>query len=257
MKVISISSFVVHNEVSLKLTLQHYGHIMLPVPSQLYSAPMSVKGAVAVAIELNELLLSTLEICQREGESVILHIGFLANEGQVEVIEQYVDQFRAIITAVVVDPVMGDHGKAYGGANKNEWFKRLLTGADLAIPNYTELCILTDTTYGSEPIETTYHKFIARFPNTQLIVTSIPTPRLSIKKPIGVAYSDEATLKKMHFPLYGEMIGGTGDLFTMGVIDHYYFREKTMSQAILAAHELVITHLTSIKQTKINEILSV
>lgn len=257
MKVISISSFVVHNEVSLKLTLQHYGHIMLPVPSQLYSAPMSIKSAVAVAVELDELLLSTLQICEREGESVILHIGFLANERQVEVIEQLVNQFHSIIAAVVVDPVMGDHGKAYGGVDKRNWFKQLLPFADLAIPNYTELCLLTDTDFATESIETTYHKFSTLYPETQLIVTSMPTPNLPEKETIGIAYLEDEAIKKAHFPRYGELIGGTGDLFTMGVIDHYYFRKKTISQAILAAHELVIDHLTSLKQTAINELLSV
>lgn len=257
MKVISISSFVVHNEVSLKLTLQHYGHIILPVPSQLYSAPMSIKSAVAVAVELDELLLSTLQICEREGESVILHIGFLANERQVEVIEQLVNQFHSIIAAVVVDPVMGDYGKAYGGDDKRNWFKQLLTFADLAIPNYTELCLLTDTDFATESIETTYHKFSTLFPETQLIVTSMPTHNLPEKKTIGIAYREDEAIKKAHFPRYGELIGGTGDLFTMGVIDYYYFRKKTISQAIIAAHGLVIDHLTNIKQTAINELLSV
>jgi pyridoxal/pyridoxine/pyridoxamine kinase len=256
MKVISISSFVVHNEVSLKLTLKHYGHIMLPVPSQLYSAPMSIKSAVAVAVELEELLLSTLKICETEGETIIVHVGFLANERQVDEVIRMLNQFHSIIAAVVVDPVMGDHGKAYGGGDKRNWFKQLLPFADLAIPNYTELCLLTDTNFATESIETTYHKFSTLFPETQLIVTSTPTPNLSVKKTIGIAYREDEALRKAHFPRYGELIGGTGDLFTMGVIDHYYFRKKTITQAILAAHELVIDHLINIKQTAINELLS-
>ena len=257
MKIISISSFVVHSQVSLKLILQHYGHILLPIPSQLYSAPMSTKGAVGLPVELEELLSSTLNICETEGETIIVHVGFLANQRQVDVIIRMLKEFKPIISAVVVDPVMGDHGKAYGDGDKRNWFKQLLPFADLAIPNYTELCLLTDTDFATESIETTYHKFSTLFPETQLIVTSTPTPNLSVKKTIGIAYREDEALRKAHFPRYGELIGGTGDLFTMGVIDHYYFRKKTITQAILAAHELVIDHLTSIKQTAINELLSV
>ncbi|MBR2121420.1 MAG: pyridoxamine kinase [Lachnospiraceae bacterium] len=75
--------------------------------------------------------------------------GFLGSAAQADIISGFIDGFRTERTIVVVDPVMGDHGKAYKTCTADvcEKMKDLVRKADIALPNVTEACILTGTEY--------------------------------------------------------------------------------------------------------------
>lgn len=255
MKVVSISSFVIHEQISLKLTLQYFGAILLPVPAQIYSAPMSTPIAVGIPQDVGATLTSTLKICAQRGESVILHIGFLANAQQVDDILNALTAYHVIIAHVVVDPVMGDHGKIYEKIDKTNWWKRLLPYCDLTIPNYTELCLLTGTSFEEVHSLAVMNSFKTLYPSVELVVTSISSPPIQPKREIGIGYFEDNKPYQIVRPIIGSPIGGTGDLFTLGMIDHYYFRKKTINQAIIDAHELVVNHIIKRQQTEINELL--
>lgn len=55
---------------------------------------------------------------------------------------------------IVVDPVMGDHGKPYKTYTKELQTRmgELVSVADLITPNYTEACILLGEEYSHEPV---------------------------------------------------------------------------------------------------------
>ncbi|MBD5548401.1 MAG: pyridoxamine kinase [Lachnospiraceae bacterium] len=75
--------------------------------------------------------------------------GFLGSEAQIDLVENFVRQFSGKGTTVIIDPVMGDHGKIAGTYTKEMCHKmrRLVSLADIITPNLTEACQLTDTLY--------------------------------------------------------------------------------------------------------------
>ncbi len=74
-----------------------------------------------------------------------LYCGFLGNEEQIDIVKEFVEMFRPPM--FLLDPVMGDHGKAYSSITKAHIRKmrELLPLADIITPNITEACLLTDT----------------------------------------------------------------------------------------------------------------
>ncbi len=75
--------------------------------------------------------------------------GFLGSEEQITLVETFVEQFSAEGTIVVIDPVMGDHGKIAETYTEEmcRRMRRLVSLADIITPNLTEACKLTDTPY--------------------------------------------------------------------------------------------------------------
>lgn len=78
-----------------------------------------------------------------------VYTGYLGSREDVHMVEKVLDSFQSEDTLVVVDPAMGDHGELYPGFDMDYVAEnRTLCGrADLAVPNLTELCFLTDTEY--------------------------------------------------------------------------------------------------------------
>ena len=78
--------------------------------------------------------------------------GFLGSKQQIEIVENFIKEFRTDETQVLIDPVMGDGGEKYATYTPEmcEAMKMLVSYADILTPNLTEACILTDTPYHSE-----------------------------------------------------------------------------------------------------------
>ena len=74
---------------------------------------------------------------------------FLGSVQQIAIVKRFIRTFAGEDTLVVVDPVMGDHGRLYATYTEelcNEM--RELTGmADITTPNLTEACRLADIPY--------------------------------------------------------------------------------------------------------------
>lgn len=74
-----------------------------------------------------------------------LYCGFLGNEEQIDIVRGFVEMFRPPL--FLLDPVMGDHGRAYSSITEThvQKMKELLPLADIITPNITESCLLTGT----------------------------------------------------------------------------------------------------------------
>lgn len=72
--------------------------------------------------------------------------GFLGSAAQIEIVRNFIKNFP---TVVIIDPVMGDHGKIYKSYTKEMCFRmrELLEFADLVTPNLTEACELLGVPY--------------------------------------------------------------------------------------------------------------
>ncbi len=85
--------------------------------------------------------------------------GFLGSAQQIEIVRDFIIRFRDGRTSVVIDPVMGENGKAYPTYTPQmcERMKELVEFADILTPNVTEACMLTgmpykDTGWGNDEI---------------------------------------------------------------------------------------------------------
>ena len=80
--------------------------------------------------------------------------GFMASEQQAKLVAHYCSEQAALGTDIFVDPVMGDYGKLYGGANEGtiRCMQEMLSVAHLCFPNYTEACLLTGEEYKPQGI---------------------------------------------------------------------------------------------------------
>lgn len=79
--------------------------------------------------------------------------GFLGNEALIPALSGFFKQQKETYgTCILLDPVMGDHGKAYSSVTPS--YQKALTGlcslADILTPNLTEACFLTGTAYPEE-----------------------------------------------------------------------------------------------------------
>lgn len=76
-----------------------------------------------------------------------IYCGFLGSAGQVSIVEDYLRSCPG--TPFILDPVLGDHGRAYRTITEEHCrrMKSLLCRASIITPNITEACLLTDTPY--------------------------------------------------------------------------------------------------------------
>ena len=75
--------------------------------------------------------------------------GFLGSKEQVDIVIDFIKRFKNASSFVLVDPVMGDHGKLYSTYTPEMCakMKELVQYADLMTPNLTELVTLVDQPY--------------------------------------------------------------------------------------------------------------
>ncbi len=143
--------------------------------------------------------------------------GYLASEGQGDIIYDFIDSFRTHDTLVFVDPIMADDGVMYHTYSSAlcEKVKALVKRADIIAPNLTELCILSGKDYNE------FHK------NPDLekigeIAKSLLTDTLKYVIVTGIKTNDEIynlivekdcvkSVKSKH--LCGSF-SGTGDIFS-------------------------------------------
>ena len=108
-----------------------------------------------------------------------IYTGFLGSKEQIEIVTDFIRKFAGDDTVVIVDPVMGDHGKAYITCTPEmcEEMKKLVRYAQILTPNVTEACILTDTPYKEKwqkkEIRKMAEKLLEQGPS-KVVITGIP-----------------------------------------------------------------------------------
>jgi pyridoxal/pyridoxine/pyridoxamine kinase len=166
-KIICVNSFTVHGVVGLKPFITTLGAHCLPVPSLLLTGPGNMPGVRRAEPDFATLLKGTLAACAARAERVVLVCGYLAHAGQIDTVLAALERYREIIIECVVDPVSGDQGRAYVAPDLLAAWPRLLARADWALPNRTELALLSGTTD-----DAAWSAWRGHYPELSLIVTS-------------------------------------------------------------------------------------
>lgn len=141
--------------------------------------------------------------------------GFLGSAKQIEIVRNFIRDFKKEKTLVIIDPVMGDHGKAYSTYTEEmcQKTKELVQYADILTPNITEACILTDTPYKkswrTKEIIRMAEKLSEQGPS-KVVITGIP--QKSFIANLCYEKGKEPTIQKVL--CIGTERSGTGDIFT-------------------------------------------
>ncbi|MBQ9643516.1 MAG: bifunctional hydroxymethylpyrimidine kinase/phosphomethylpyrimidine kinase [Lachnospiraceae bacterium] len=123
-----------------------------PVPTVLFSNHTAFPSHFRMETEQNlAAYLAEWEKLDLKFEGIA--VGYFTSETGIDAAHAFLEtQQQALI---VVDPIMGDHGRMYASCTpaRAEKLKSLLPLCDLLTPNLTEACILTDTPYTPNPDE--------------------------------------------------------------------------------------------------------
>ncbi len=147
-----------------------------------------------------------------------IYTGFMGSREQIALSGEFIRAFRREGTIAVVDPVLGDHGRAYRTCTPEmcRGMVELAELADVITPNRTEAALLLGADYGavrldSEAACTLWAERLSLGGRRSVVLTGAsPRPDRA-----GAAFFDRATGKTglVCAPLAPGQFHGTGDLF--------------------------------------------
>lgn len=169
-----------------------------------------------------------------------IYSGFLGSADQVDTVARFFDTFKKSDTAVIVDPVMGDHGTAYRTCTPElcRGMRVLAENADVITPNLTEAALLLDHPY-EEIQRTDAYEVVRRLSlggRRSVVLTgysseSGQTGALCFER-------DSGESKAVQTPREPQDFSGTGDLFA-SVLAGGVARGVPLFQAAQAAADFV------------------
>ncbi|MEL6131906.1 MAG: bifunctional hydroxymethylpyrimidine kinase/phosphomethylpyrimidine kinase [Bacteroidota bacterium] len=233
MKILSVHSFAVHGTASLKAMLSILGTRVLPVPSLFLTGLTNIPGHQKTEVAFETLLRGSLEIAAAQQEELILYIGYLGATQQVEVLQKAIEDFRPLFKHIIVDPVSGDHGRAYVPQEIVQLWPELLSIADWAFPNFTELKLHAGMDINAEiPPDEAIEAFKLRFPQLSFIATSLPSKHEQIE----LGLWDQGGWQVFSHPQMPQQYGGTGDVFaSYFTLAHFFWGKSPYASMELAA----------------------
>lgn len=161
-----------------------------------------------------------------------IQTGFLGSERQIEIVKQFIEDFCSPHTVVIIDPVMGDHGKTYPTYTPElgQAMKQLVAYADILTPNLTEACILTDTPFHEghwtmKELEQLAQQLAKQGPE-KIVITGVPQK----KYVSNLVYEAGGIPKLLRTLRIGSERSGTGDVFSSMIaadaVNHVPFEES-------------------------------
>ena len=136
--------------------------------------------------------------------------GFVTDKEQLNIISEFIDDFKTNDTLVVVDPVMADNGALYDGYD-------FCFRADVITPNTTELAILAD-----KQCENVFNEaWVNDYQNIEISLNALY--KQGLKKIVVTGFKeddlisnivfDNGIISKVSCQKIGGYFSGTGDVF--------------------------------------------
>lgn len=147
-----------------------------------------------------------------------IYTGFLGSRRQIGLTESFIRTFRRRKTTVVVDPVLGDHGRPYRTCTPElcRGMGELARLADVIVPNRTEAAILLDRPYQEVTLETEddcrrWAEELSLGGRRSVVLTGVSLA----PERVGAACFDRRTgrVEVVSAPQAAGSFHGTGDLF--------------------------------------------
>lgn len=236
LKVLSIQSFTVLGTASLKSFISILGSRVLPVNTIQLTALGNVSNHIKFEIDLEKLLQGTFQHIHEQNLKIILHVGYVANARQIDLITTFIKKNNLFIESIVIDPICGDNGQAYVSEDIIQKWSLLLQLADIALPNATEVQLLTNSI--RDPLHESIQLFQNKFPDLDFIVTSFPE-----EESVGYLLVQKENTYTVQFENYAQKLSGTGDTFAALLILYHFYKQLPLPKALEKAgtkmHELI------------------
>ncbi|MBO4780583.1 MAG: pyridoxamine kinase [Selenomonadaceae bacterium] len=168
--------------------------------------------------------------------------GFLGSAAQIEIVRRVIKNFPA---AVIIDPVMGDHGKIYATYTREmcRRMRELLEFADLVTPNLTEACELLGTPYpeggvvSDSELATMAANIAAKTRGGRVIITGV-TLEFDDDSNITNFIFDNGQINFVTSKKIGGDRSGTGDVF-FAVVAASWLNGETLTDSTRKAADFV------------------
>ena len=157
MTILLLGDLTGRSRVALRMLtgeLENRGHEVLALPTALISNTLNL-GRAAIA-DTTDYLFEALETWEALGLSYdLLYIGYVTGLAQAEKLCRVADAARARGVPVVVDPILGDHGRRYNSVSMEqaEAMAQLIRHADIITPNLTEACLMAGQPYENADVD--------------------------------------------------------------------------------------------------------
>lgn len=152
-----------------------------------------------------------------------IYSGFLGSPKQIDIISNFILDFKREDNLVVVDPVMGDNGALYQTMNNEMVVKMrdLIRNADIITPNLTEAALLLDKQFTEYIEETEIKEWLLELSGMgpEIVVITSVLNHAEPNNTSVIAY-DRYTNKfwKVSCKYISAFFPGTGDAFTSVLI---------------------------------------
>lgn len=172
-----------------------------------------------------------------------VYSGFLNAPQQIELIVKFLQDSRQTGQMVVIDPVLGDHGKLYGVTHPEmvAGMRGYIRYGDLLTPNLTEAALLLNEPYPSTLREDELRSWLVRLsdygPN-MVIITSVPDGDTLDRMAVIAYQQDRQQFWKVGYDVLPANFPGTGDLFTSVVVGRL-LHDDTLPEAMTRAVQFV------------------
>lgn len=150
-----------------------------------------------------------------------VYTGYLASAEQIDQVLTFYDMLKGEDTLLFVDPAMADHGRLYAAfdARFPAEMARLVAHADIVVPNITEACLLTGSSYREEYDEAYIRTLLRKL--TEMGAKKAVITGVSFEgEKLGVMGYDPA--KEAYFTYMNERMPatyhGTGDIFSSALV---------------------------------------
>ena len=147
------------------------------------------------------------------------YTGYLGSPRQIQIVSNFIDDFRQPDGLVVVDPVLGDNGRLYTNFDESmiREMRHLAAKADVITPNLTELFYLMDKPYKAANTDEelkSYLRLLSDAGPQVVIITSVPVHGESHKTSVYAYNRVGDRYWKITCPYLPAHYPGTGDTFT-------------------------------------------
>ena len=223
--------------------LSKMGIQVCPVPTAVFSTHTGGFGTPQMT-DLTGMMHGLMQHWKEVGVKLdCIYSGFLSNVTQIEEVLYFFENFKAEDTLIVVDPVMGDHGKLYKTYNEEmqQKMKYLVAKADVITPNWTEASFLLHKPYSMEAIKEEELKMmlkaLADLGPKQIVLKGVPYEE---GQKINVIYDKQEELFGIiPYEEVPQNYPGTGDCFTSKLIG-----ELLQGETLLEATKQATTFVT-------------
>lgn len=140
-----------------------------------------------------------------EVEFDAIYTGYLGSPRQIQIVSDFIRDFRRKDSLTVIDPVLGDNGKLYSNFNESMVveMQHLVTHADVITPNLTELFYLLDRPYKESNTDQELKEYLRCLSDKGpevVIITSVPVTNPT-KLLFMLTIGQETVTGKSHVPI--------------------------------------------------------